>query len=357
MALLTPLGPLDSLETGNWETQKNLLSMDKHRLLEGLAIEGTMNSIFQQMPALGAKPLPLSLLRAAQRGKPHSWWIWNHSPRDLGAHKLYDLLEQRASKRVVLCDYNEDQCDFIISRYFKRVGESVQKRLMFQRGEKNPTFSRPAPLLQEFERLLTAFFRIKDGPYNQDMFNDVVLHRLFKNCAIQPFYDFLWDIDTILELPNGRLVQLEIKHKFPGGRDTLFFGLNDGQVRTMLELARCGIDTFHINIIKPYWNSNTSTGYLLNDLSIRDNVLVAGHYLERETLEELDRAKSGNSGKSESFYGNKGQGFKFIPATDFVRIGTLNDIFHSGPARILAGAERKELPPLTKQELLEKRLA
>ena len=357
MALLTPLGPLDRLETGNWEVQKDLLSMDKHRLLEGLAIEGTMNSIFQQMPTLGATPLPLSLLRTAQRGKPDLWWIWNHSPGEPGANKLFEMLEQKNPKRVVLCDYDENQHDFIITRYFKRTGESIQKRLMNQRRVKDPDFVRPAPLLQEVERVLTAFFRIKDGSYDRDMFNDVVLHRLFKNCAIQPFYHYLWDIDTILELPNGRLVQVEIKHKFPGGRDTLFFGLNDGQVKTMLELARCGIDTFHINVVKPYWDSNTSTGYLLNDPSIRNNVLVVGHYLNQEKLEGLVKAKSGSSGKSESLYGNKGQNFKSIPVTDFVRIGTLNEIIDSGPVRILAGAERKKLPPLTKQELLEKRLA
>ena len=58
MSLLTPLGSLDLLDTGKWEVQKDLLSMDKHRLLEGLAIEGTMDSIFQQMTDLGARPLP-----------------------------------------------------------------------------------------------------------------------------------------------------------------------------------------------------------------------------------------------------------------------------------------------------------
>lgn len=358
MALLTPLGSLDLLDTGKWEVQKDLLSMDKHRLLEGLAIEGTMDSIFQQMTALGARPLPLSLLRAAQRGnKPNSWWIWNHLPGDKGAERLFDMIEHRHPRGVMLCVYDEEQRDFIISRYFKRVGESVQKRLMSQRRVTKPAFAQPVPLLQEVERVLTAFFRMKDSSYERDMFKDVVLHRLYKNCAIQPFYDYLWDIDTILQLPNGRLVQLEIKHKFPGGRDTLFFGLNDGQVRTMLELARCGIDTFHINVVKPYWDSHTSTGYLLNDPTIRDNILVVGHYLDREKLEELARARSGSSGKTESLYGNKKQGFKSIPVTDFVRIGTLHEIITSGPAPILKGANRELLPALTEQELFEKKLS
>lgn len=312
MALLTPLGPLDQLDVENWEVQKDLLSMDKHRLLEGLAIEGTMESIFKEMPPLGARPLPLSLLRAAQRGKPNSWWIWRHEPDDSGTGKLFDMLERRNPKSVIMCDYNESQRDFVMSRYFKRTGESVQQRLMAQRRITVPDFESPAPLLQETLRVLTAFFRITEGAHNRNMFRDVVLHRLFKNCAIQPFYDFLWDIDTILEMPDGRLVQLEIKHKFPGGRADLFFGLNDGQVRTMLELAKCGIDTFHINVVKPYWDSNSSTGYLMNDPSVRDNILVAGHYLDREKLELITRSRSGSSGETESLYGRKKQSFKSI---------------------------------------------
>lgn len=357
MTLLTPLGSLEQLDTESWEIQKDLLSMDKHRLLEGLAIEGTMDSIFQQMPTLGAKPLKLSLLRAVQRGKSQVWWIWNHSSGATEADKLYEMLESRNSCRVIQCDYNESFQDFIISRYFKCVGEPVQKRLMTQRRVANPCFSSPSDLLQETERILTAFFRIKDGSYNRDMFKEVVLHRLFKNCAIQPFYDFLWDIDTILELPDGRLIQLEIKHKFPGGKGSLFFGLNNGQVRTMLELAKCGIDTFHINVVKPYWNSDTSTGYLLNDPSLRDNILLVGHYFDQGELEALSRTKSGSSGKTESLYGDKGQNFKSIPAKDFVRIGTLNEVITSGPARILAGAVRENLPLVTEKELLAKRLS
>lgn len=356
MALLTPLGPLDQLDIENWEVQKDLLSMDKHRLLEGLAIEGTMDSIFKGMPPYGARPLPLSLLRSVQRGRPNSWWIWNHEPRDPGASRLFDMLESRNPKSVMMCDYDESQRDFVISRYFKRIGESVQKRLMAQRRLGTPSFESPAPLLQETLRVLTAFFRITEGTHDRDMFRDVVLHRLFKNCAIQPFYDFLWDIDTILEMPDGRLVQLEIKHKYPGGRDSLFFGLNDGQVRTMLELAKCGIDTFHINVVKPYWDSNSSTGYLMNDPSIRNNILVAGHYLDQQRLELISKGRSGKSGETESLYGKKRQPFKSIPVTEFVRIGTLQEIIAAGPAPILAGANLDTLPPLTQQELLEKRL-
>lgn len=358
MALQTPLGSLDTLDIADPATQRAILMRDKHRLLEGLVVEEVFRGILGRLSEQGARSLPLSLVRAASRGRPDAWFIWNQKKVDNSADRLHSLLEQRYRDRVVTCCYHPEQRDFLIERYRQLQGHPLQA-LLGQYRQVPPSFRMPEQDVRDTERLMESIYRLKGSRADFDMFEEVVLHRLFKNFVLSAYFDWVWDTDNILELPDGRFVQLEIKHKFPypvKGHGPLKFGINTGQVTTMKRLSEGGVDTFHLILVKPRWEDRTGTGYLTQDVANMDRVMLIGRYLDAETLEGLDHAAQKASGKTESYAGNQQQNFKPVPVSGFVNLGTLADGADRLGARILAGMQRRDLPLVRDEDLREKRL-
>lgn len=355
MALLTPLGRLNEIDIDCPNTQMRLLSMDKHRLLEGLVVEALVEGILARLEAHGAMILPLSLVRAGRRGRQIAWWLWAHQPAgEIDA--VFDALSGRHPRAVVRCRYDRALQDFLIDGYGGYNGVALQAFLGQLCQKRELEFRRPDPDVCERLRTTRAFWRMTECRVGIDMFHDIVLHRLYKNCALAPFLDWLWDIDTILQLPNGQRIQLEIKHKYPyQGRGGLCFGLNKGQVMTMLALADCGIDTFHVILVKSWWDRETGPGYLTQDHAHQDRVLLIGHYLDRDGLKRLSREADGASGRSESLYGRRAQAHKAIAAARFVVLGTLADSAETLARNLLAGALRQPLPRLTDECLRKHR--
>ncbi|ARS52492.1 hypothetical protein [Kushneria konosiri] len=355
MALMTPLGRLDTLDIDCPNTQMTLLSMDKHRLLEGLVVEALIEGILSRLEAHGAVILPLSLVRAGRRGRQTAWWLWAHRPMD-DTDALFDALSVRHPRAVVRCHYDRGRRDFLIERYPGHDGSPLQAFLMRLCQKGSLDFRHPDPDVCEALRTTRAFWRMTECRVGIDMFHDIVLHRLYKNCVLAPFFDWLWDIDTILQLPNGQQIQLEIKHKYPyQGRGGLCFGINKGQVMTMQALAESDIDTFHVILVKPWWDRATGPGYLTQDHAHQDQVLVIGHYLDLDALKALSRAVDGESGITESLYGRRAQAHKGIAAAQFVLIGTLADSAETLARNLLAGALRQPLPRLTDECLRKHR--
>lgn len=359
MALQTPLGSLDTLDIADPSTQRDILMRDKHRLLEGLVVEEVFRGILGRLSDQGARSLPLSLVRAASRGRTDAWFIWEHDRGDNSAAKLHALLEHSYYNRVVTCRYHPEQCDFLIERYGQLQGRPLQE-LLGQRRNVQPSYGMPEQSVRDTERLMESIYRLKGSRADFDMFGEVVLHRLFKNYALSAYLDWVWDTDNIIELPDGRFIQLEIKHKFPypvNGQWPLKFGINTGQVTTMKRLSEAGIDTFHLILVKPRWEDRTGTGYLTQDVANMDRVMLIGRYLDAETLEGLDHAAQQASGKTESYAGNRRQNFKPVLASAFVNLGTLADGADRLGANILAGMQRRPLPQVRDGDLREKRLA
>ncbi|WP_445620271.1 hypothetical protein ACUN8C_16635 [Kushneria sp. Sum13] len=355
MALLTPLGRLNEIDIDCSNTQMRLLSMDKHRLLEGLVVEALVEGILSRLEAHGAMILPLSLVRAGRRGRQIAWWLWAHRP-DAEVDQLFEALSSCHPRTVVRCRYDRARRDFLIDGYGGHDGVALQTFLGQLCQKRELEFRRPDQEVCERLRTTRAFWRMTECRVGIDMFHDIVLQRLYKNCALAPFFDWLWDIDTLLRLPGGQRVQLEIKHKYPyQGRNGLCFGINKGQVATMRALAESGIDTFHVILVKPWWDRETGPGYLTQDHAHQDRVLLIGHYLDRDGLKRLSREADGASGRSESLYGRRAQAHKAIAAARFVVLGTLADSAETLARNLLAGALRQPLPRLTDECLRKHR--
>jgi hypothetical protein len=158
-------------------------------------------------------------------------------------------------------------------------------------------------------------------------FKNALLHRLFKNFALQPYFQSLWDIDNIVELNTGEYFQLEVKHKFPYDKrgEPLQFGINTGQIRCMQDLALRGINTLHIIMVKPLWDKNVGSGYLMNNFELRPHVYILAKLLDRAAIQALLSRQASGSGYGQSLTGTHNQKVRYLRASEFQRIGTLDD--------------------------------
>jgi len=92
---------------------------------------------------------------------------------------------------------------------------------------------------------------------------------LIKDC----FFRFVWDLDKFLISPEGQVVHLEIKHKYPATMSFQSYGFNTNSIGTIRTLQGCNIPSFHLVLSKPYWDKDKSSAYLLNDPKAQEHAL------------------------------------------------------------------------------------
>ncbi|SJN14276.1 hypothetical protein CZ787_14335 [Halomonas citrativorans] len=340
MSLLTPFGPLQDIPLDNIEQLKEILvRSDKSRMLEGLVIESVFNEYLSKLTGQGIDVLPISLVRTltvkAQRHSTrktfvNAWWVWDHSEECTSAAALCRLLSPKGSHEGFLfdCYYGESARDFFIKEWNGETHIPIQSFMLKNRRQTVPQFRIPAASVIDEHRSQQAFWAGISSQYSDDLFKRVVLHRLFKNCAIQPFFDGVWDIDSLARLPDNTFMQLEVKHKFPrvtGPDENLSFGINNGQLMVMLALAQRGIKTLHMIMVKPIWNKNLGTGYLLNRIGDRKNVVLLAKLLDETTLREIMKRRSSATGAEQSFTGKDEQKARYVTPSEFQFLGTLDD--------------------------------
>lgn len=366
MSLLTTFGPLRDIPLGNIEQLKEILvRSDKSRLLEGLVIEAVFNEYLGKLVAQGIDVLPVSLVRTLTvKIKPQkkfvtSWWVWDHSDTGQAAAELCQILAPSSAKSEFLfdCYYDEMKRDFFIKKWGELTNIPIQSFMLEKRGHSAPRFRIPLKSVIDENRSQQAFWAGIFSHYSDDIFKNVVLHRLFKNCAIQPFFDGVWDIDSLARLPDNSLVQLEVKHKYPhvvSGKHS--FGINNGQLRVMQDLARKGIKTLHMIMVKPIWNKNLGTGYLLNKIGERKNVLLLAKLLDADTLRRIQSRQSWKTGAEQSFTGEDEQKVRYVDASEFQLLGTLDDPVHAVAINIALAATGALNQPVTDQLLIDNRI-
>ena len=338
MSLLTPFGPLKDIPLDNVEQLKEILvRSDKSRMLEGLVIEAVFSDYLSKLSGQGIEVLPISLVRTLTvKSQPNSrqkyvnsWWVWDHSENGQAATELRRLLAPRSHREEFLfdCYYNEVERDFFME-WDGIQNIPIQSYMLEKRGQSKPQFRIPSESVIDEHRSQQAFWAGIFSRYSDDLFRNVVLYRLFKNCAIQPFFDGVWDIDSLAQLPDGRLMQLEVKHKYPRverNNGNLSFGINNGQLSVMLDLAQRGIKTLHMIMVKPIWSKDYGTGYLLNRIGDRKNVLFLAKLLDKETLLQIQSGQPYQTGAEQSFTGRTGQKARYVDASEFQFLGTLDD--------------------------------
>lgn len=329
MSLITSVGPLADLDIDSVDQLKSILAQDKTRMLEGLVIERVFQQYLGSLASRGIVTLPISLVRAKRRkSRQGVWWIWDHGGAAADADVLQQRLEMGSEESVIQCLYDSEQRNFLVKRWKERSNFPLQQFLLKKRKLSEPVFLAPDESVKDQLRAESAFWSGIFGHDARRLFNDVVLHRLFKNCAIQPFFDYLWDIDNLVRLPCGTFLQLEVKHKYPyQGRRGLRFGINRGQLLAMKELASRGINTLHLIMVKPRWIKDTGTTYLLQNGAERKRVMMIAHYLDQESIEQALHQERGWSSREESWTGQTQVTNGVIPVSKFQLLGTPDDPF------------------------------
>ena len=337
MSLLTPFGPLKDIPLDDIDQLKEILvRSDKSRMLEGLVIEAVFNDYLSKLSGQGIEVLPISLVRTLTvKNRPNSgrkyvnsWWVWDRSKNGQVAKELRVLLAPRSPEEFLFdCYYNEAERDFFME-WDGIQNIPIQSYMLEKRGQSEPQFRIPSESVIDEQRSQQAFWAGISSQYGNDLFRNIVLYRLFKNCAIQPFFDGVWDIDSLARLPDGKLMQLEVKHKYPRVEESngnLSFGINNGQLSVMLDLAQRGIKTLHMIMVKPIWSKDLGTGYLLNRIGYRKNVLFLAKLLDVNTLRQIRSRQSYQTGAEQSFTGRTGQKARYVDASEFQFLGTLDD--------------------------------
>lgn len=344
MSVLTPLGHLINLDISNTDVLRSLLKSEKHQMLEGIIIEGVFEKYIQAMENNGIDLLKIALVKSVfksgQHWKSPAWWVWNYSN---GENHFYNELKRKLSHKnsfVLGCKYCSETRDFLFAD--SQVNESIQKYMAKQRKLKFPlTFQDASENVKDHDRTLQAFWGGIHGLYGSRIFEDIVLHRIFKNFVIQPFFSALWDIDNLISLPDKRIMQLEVKHKYPYYKnDDLYFGINVGQLQVIEDLSVAGIDTLHVIMVKPYWNDRKSPSYLLQDPTVRDKVLILSCYLNSHSITNIKKSKSALSDEKTSFTGERKIKYLPIPLDRFNYLGTLADspaVISSRISDVIAG--------------------
>ena len=123
---------------------------------------------------------------------------------------------------------------------------------------------------------------ISPSHYGDRLGADVVLSRVFINWGVQPWFGAgVWNLDRIF-LHGNQLWHLEIKHKYPMEREArLHFGINDGELRQIASLLECGLRSLHVVTVKPFWERQSGSMYLLNDLEARSRAAILSMETDR----------------------------------------------------------------------------
>lgn len=368
MSLLTPFGylrdiPLDSIE----QLKEMLVQSDKSTLLEGLVIEAVFNEYLGKLSARGIDILPVALVRTLtvkKRPKKkyvNCWWVWDHSEAGQAAAELCSVLAPSPGQDEFLfdCYYDELNRDFFIKRWRDQTVIPIQSFMQEKRRMSALQFKRPTNSVIDENRSLQAFWAGIPSLCSDDLFKHVVLHRLFKNCAIQPFFDGVWDIDSLARLSDESLIQLEVKHKYPhmerpSGR--LSFGINVGQLYVMQDLERRGIKTLHMILVKPIWEPKVGLGALLNRIGDRKNVLLLAKLMDAGALREIRSRRSWQTGVEQSFTGEDEQKVHYVGASEFQLLGTLDDPVEMVAGNIALAATGALNQPVTDQLLIDNRI-
>jgi hypothetical protein len=323
----TPLGELAGLDLSDHDLCQRILALDKHRLAEGLVVESLFDQYLAAFPRKGEDvPFLIDADTAIARnpgGGVSYAFVWDRgSAKGLG--RYLRALGSRYSAWLVRFD--ESMHDFVAAGTEEgRLASDwsplhdVARRLSGLQTARDVGVD---PSVRDPRRINQSFWGYLSAHYGDDLGRRVVLPRLFMNFGIQPWFRYVWNIDRIY-LQGDQLWHLEIKHKYPIQGNPLTFGLNDGELRLIGDLARCGLRSLHTIIVKPRWNKETSSMLLTNDMSARAAAAVIGREISAEDVRQALAQRAGLSGPDTSFSGRSALVFRSLPASDFSVFGTL----------------------------------
>lgn len=323
----TPWGQLGSLDLADHELAADILSADKHQLVEGLVVECLFDQIVANVPAVSGQnviALDVDSVVVNTMRKEDCWlcFVWARSKTEgLGRY----LLALEKCFIPYLVTYSDGEFMATRVRGGKRVlpARPLPELMLELSGGKMTPF-RVDGSVKNRNRQRQAFWGFISEYYQGSLGERVVLPRILINCAIQPYFRAVWNLDRIF-IVDDAVWLFEIKHKFPMDRNGLHFGINDGELGMLEMLAGAGIRCLHTILVKPFWSKDVGSMYLLNDLNMRTQAAIIAAVLDGATTGRIMGRRSGRSGAHTSITGSSGLSFKSISAADFKVLGQLSD--------------------------------
>lgn len=179
---------------------------------------------------------------------------------------------------------------------------------------------------------------------------------VIKDDCIGPLSRALWDLDRFLVSPEGAVVYLETKHKYPI-RGRMVFGMNLGEVNLTKRLVGCGISAWHVILVKPRWDERLSSMYLFFDREAREHALWIAGDMARPPFFS-DSARSSAAAKT-SIYGQERVSYSTLELANFRVLGPNAERAALLSQRLLGlvtGEFADQLPALTVDALNSARL-
>lgn len=349
--MMTPLGALESLNLKDAHTCFDILSHDKHQVAEGMVVESLFDQIIERIPT------------AVEAEEVHILDVDTfvvRSPRNFARGYAF-VLTWKERKQTGLKRYLKAlgkvftiyQVEYIDGRGFRarlvRDGrpasywEALEDLLgtLSVRSDKAYTVD---TAIRKQDRHLASFWGYLRDTYGARLAEKVAIPRLLVNWGIQPWFRSVWNIDRVL-LVGDTLWVLEAKHKFPyehSGR--LLFGLNNGEAYLIRDLVRCGINVIHSIVVKPYWDMNVGSSYLISNYNAKQSAIVIGRTIDMAGIEQIIGSTTASSPGHTTITGDGNLKYKPLTASDFALLSNLSDpdAVAVGIARLLSGSTKQQ---------------
>lgn len=330
--MITPLGTLDSLNLQDAQTCFEILSHDKHQVAEGMVVESLFDQIIERIPsaveAEGVHILDVDtfVARSPQNFQQGYAFVLTWKEREQTGLKRY-----LSALGKVFTIY---QVEFTQERGFRarlvRDGKPAShwtslENLLGTLSVRGDAHYSVDSAIRKQDRHLASFWGYLKDTYGVRLAEKVAIPRLLVNWGIQPWFRSVWNIDRVL-LVGSSIWVLEAKHKFPyesSGR--LFFGLNNGEAFLIRDLIRCDINVIHSIVVKPHWDMNIGSSYLISNYNARQNALVIGRTIGLEEIEQILRATTSSSPEHTTITGGGKLKYKPLAASDFSLLSNLSD--------------------------------
>ncbi|KAA8996168.1 hypothetical protein FJU30_22670 [Affinibrenneria salicis] len=365
---LTPidgLTPLSRLDLHQRNIQFAILSHDKHQTLEGLQIEPIAMEYADRLSTQDIKQLDVVTIICQQRPEgrqrfPRAIFIWDRRP-SASSRNYIATLQRIAPLTTFLVRYDAAAMTFFAHRPGRSdIEMPLQAWLQNKRRLRDIPFTEIADPVRNRDRQISAVWgRLPTAfPNEQDFINEVLLNRVLKNFVIQPFFTWVWDLDRIIEY-RDRYWELELKHKFPAQdrqRQTLYFGINRGQLNLIGDLSRQGINTLHMILVKPIWDKQADPGYIYNQKAMHSRTLLVANVITHARASAYMQTPMGTSDESTSYSGKSRLNYHPMPVTDFQLLGTFEDPIDliARNLRLLLDGQLNQ--PLSEQQLYQARI-
>lgn len=323
----TPWGRLEDLDLTDHDLAAEILAADKHQLVEGLVVECLFDQIVETIPTdAEQRILPVDVESiVVDTGRETERWVslvWARD-RGYGLGRYLRSLEKCFVPYLVAYTNGE----FYAARV--RNGDTLDKTEPLLELMHGLSGRRARPfvvdeLVKDQKRQRQAFWGFISDYYGKNVGTRVILPRILINCAIQPYFRSVWNLDRIF-LVGDDIWLFEIKHKYPMDGRRLRFGINVGELGVLDRLAGAGIRCLHTILVKPRWSKDVGSMYLMNDLNMRSRAALIATVLDSGRTTQLTNQQSAQSAAHTSITGTTTLSYKSIDASRFHELGQLSD--------------------------------